>query len=118
MMAPTTPAMLVTPICPHSLSFRPLILPDDAVVRICVPRNTTRDCQVAFDGREAMILHPVSLLPPHNCFPLSCLTLQRLAQGDRLEVRMSRFPFPSINLTGLYSSALLFSRAIPYTTRI
>jgi hypothetical protein len=30
---------------------------------------------------------------------------------------MSRFPFPSINLTGPYSSALLFSRATPYTTR-
>lgn len=40
---PECPAILVTPICPHTLSFRPLILPDSVEIRISVPhtsRNT------------------------------------------------------------------------------
>jgi len=30
------PGMLFTPICPHSLSFRPLILPDYVTLRVQV----------------------------------------------------------------------------------
>ncbi|KAF8972934.1 hypothetical protein BDZ97DRAFT_1900796 [Flammula alnicola] len=32
---PEIPAILITPICPHTLSFRPMLLPDSMELRIC-----------------------------------------------------------------------------------
>mmetsp|Transcript_3806 Transcript_3806/g.5772 ORF Transcript_3806/g.5772 Transcript_3806/m.5772 type:complete len:395 (-) Transcript_3806:27-1211(-) len=75
MVAPTVPAILLTPICPHSLSFRPVILPDSAVIDIAIPTTARHGCWVSFDGRNST----------------------KLNKGDRVEVRMSSAPFPSIN---------------------
>ena len=44
MVHPQVPGILFTPICPHSLSFRPLIFPD--YVQLCVQvRVALRACQ-------------------------------------------------------------------------
>jgi NAD+ kinase len=46
-ISPTVQAMCITPICPHSLSFRPLVLPSDMVVTIIaikVNAGTTLFC--------------------------------------------------------------------------
>lgn len=37
MVAPSVPAILITPICPHTLSFRPILVPDDTEVKVRVP---------------------------------------------------------------------------------
>lgn len=37
---PTIPAILFTPICPHSLSFRPLLLPDSSCITLQVPSTS------------------------------------------------------------------------------
>jgi len=34
---PSVPSILVTPICPHTLSFRPLMLPDSVELRVVNP---------------------------------------------------------------------------------
>ncbi len=39
MVHPNVPAILFTPICPHSLSFRPVILPDYADMELKVPQD-------------------------------------------------------------------------------
>ena len=39
MVHPNVPAILFTPICPHSLSFRPVILPDYAEVELRIPED-------------------------------------------------------------------------------
>jgi len=36
-MHPDVPGMVVTPICPHTLSFRPMILPDSTELMISIP---------------------------------------------------------------------------------
>lgn len=44
-------AVCVTPICPHSLSFRPIILPDTSVITIKVSEEQRADtCWVCIDG--------------------------------------------------------------------
>ncbi|KAI6044685.1 hypothetical protein EDC04DRAFT_2641625 [Pisolithus marmoratus] len=48
---PEIPAMLITPICPHTLSFRPMLLPDSMELRICVPYNSRSTAWASFDGR-------------------------------------------------------------------
>lgn len=37
MVAPSVPCTLITPMAPHSLSFRPLIIPEGALLTIRVP---------------------------------------------------------------------------------
>lgn len=48
---PEIPALLITPICPHTLSFRPMLLPDSMELRICVPYNSRSTAWASFDGR-------------------------------------------------------------------
>lgn len=36
---PCVPAILFTPICPHSLSFRPIVFPDTVVLRLTMPQE-------------------------------------------------------------------------------
>ncbi|KAL1197406.1 NAD(H) kinase 1 [Cardamine amara subsp. amara] len=52
MVHPQVPGILFTPICPHSLSFRPLILPDHVTVRVQVPFNSRSSAWVSFDGKD------------------------------------------------------------------
>lgn len=36
MIHPSVPAIMVTPICPHSLSFRPIVVPAGVELKVCV----------------------------------------------------------------------------------
>jgi NAD+ kinase len=68
------PAILFTPICPHSLSFRPVVLPQNVVLKV---KTTDHAASIAFDGRHRHELRP----------------------GDSLMIRVSRYPFPTITKT-------------------
>ncbi|WPG99528.1 Hypothetical protein R9X50_00234300 [Acrodontium crateriforme] len=71
---PDNPVVLVTAIAPHTLSFRPIILPDTIVLRIGVPYDARASCWASFDGKERA----------------------ELAPGDYVTISASRFPFPSV----------------------
>ncbi|KKA22748.1 NAD+ kinase [Rasamsonia emersonii CBS 393.64] len=68
---PENPVILVTAICAHTLSFRPIILPDTMVLRMGVPYDARTTSWASFDGRERVELHP----------------------GDYVTVSASRYPF-------------------------
>lgn len=57
MVSPSVSAILLTPICPHTLSFRPLILPDETVLRLRIPkleemeRTGTEKACLTYDGQ-------------------------------------------------------------------
>jgi len=68
---PENPVILVTAICAHTLSFRPIILPDTVVLRMGVPYDARTTSWASFDGRERIELHP----------------------GDYVAVSASRYPF-------------------------
>ncbi|KAF8332048.1 uncharacterized protein EI90DRAFT_3123125 [Cantharellus anzutake] len=71
---PEIPALLITPICPHTLSFRPMLLPDTMELRICVPYNSRSTAWASFDGRGRV----------------------ELKQGDHIKVTASKYPFPTV----------------------
>ncbi|KAI6090741.1 ATP-NAD kinase [Hypoxylon rubiginosum] len=75
---PENPVMLVTSICAHTLSFRPIILPDTIVLRIGVPYDARTNSWASFDGRERIELFP----------------------GDYVTISASRFPFASVQPQG------------------
>eukprot|EP00871_Galdieria_phlegrea_P001814 jgi/Galph1/2633/GphlegSOOS_G1300.1 len=70
MVHPAVPGILFTPICPHSLSFRPVIFPDYVTLRIKVPVQARGDAWISFDGRRRM----------------------ELFKGDSVCVRVSKWP--------------------------
>ncbi|KAL7176355.1 hypothetical protein ACSBR2_029818 [Camellia fascicularis] len=75
MVHPNVPCMLFTPICPHSLSFRPVILPDSARLELKIPEDTRSNAWVSFDGKRR----------------------QQLSRGDSIQISMSRHPLPTVN---------------------
>jgi NAD+ kinase len=54
LLSPDVPAMVLTPICPHSLSFRPVVLAQESVV-VVAPRRLNDGSSVSFDGQ---FIHP------------------------------------------------------------
>ncbi|GJD06670.1 Probable NAD kinase 2, chloroplastic [Galdieria sulphuraria] len=77
MVHPSVPAILFTPICPHSLSFRPIIFPDSVQLRVDISENARSHSWASFDGKFR----------------------QQLKRGEGLLIRMSPYPFPTINKT-------------------
>ncbi|KAK7427951.1 hypothetical protein QQZ08_005564 [Neonectria magnoliae] len=75
---PENPVMLVTAVCAHTLSFRPIVLPDTIVLRVGVPYNARTASWASFDGRERIELKP----------------------GDYVTISASRFPFASVQTEG------------------
>ena len=71
---PENPVILVTAICAHTLSFRPIILPDTIVLRVGVPYDARASSWASFDGRERVELHP----------------------GDYVTISASRYPFANV----------------------
>jgi NAD+ kinase len=72
MVHPLVPGILFTPVCPHSLSFRPMIFPDSAVLKIKVPSSSRSTAWLTVDGRSRVELCP----------------------GDFITVRTSLWPVP------------------------
>ncbi|KAH3672202.1 hypothetical protein WICMUC_004431 [Wickerhamomyces mucosus] len=71
---PEIPGILISPICPHTLSFRPLIIPESTILRLGVPYNARSTAWCSFDGKNRV----------------------ELKKGDFLTVTASRFPLPCI----------------------
>lgn len=75
MVHPSCESIIFTPICPHSLSFRPLVFPDHVQLRVQVPLGVrTTELRCSFDGSHHIVLYP----------------------GDALVVQLSKHPVPTV----------------------
>jgi len=52
MIHPSVPAIMITPICPHSLSFRPIVVPAGVELKIKISPDSRNTAWVSFDGRN------------------------------------------------------------------
>jgi len=71
---PDVPAIMVTPICPHTLSLRPFILPDSMELTLRVSEASRSSAWVSFDGRHR----------------------EELGVGDELRVSCSKYPVTTV----------------------
>lgn len=78
LIAPGAAVMLITPICPHSLSQRALVLPEDSVVELSSEDRDKAPMLFTVDGRETV----------------------RIEEGDFIEVRKSARSFHLLRLEG------------------
>nr|XP_033778044.1 NAD kinase isoform X2 [Geotrypetes seraphini] len=74
MIHPNVPAIMITPICPHSLSFRPIVVPAGVEVKIMLSPDARNTAWVSFDGRKR----------------------QEICHGDSISITTSCYPVPSI----------------------
>eukprot|EP00958_Prasinococcus_capsulatus_P004528 scaffold418_cov386-Prasinococcus_capsulatus_cf.AAC.18 len=74
MVHPQVPCILFTPICPHSLSFRPLAFPNTIRLKIRMPKEGNNSAWVSFDGKGRQPLSP----------------------GDAILIEMSDYPLPTV----------------------
>ncbi|KAL6940028.1 hypothetical protein ACO0QE_003906 [Hanseniaspora vineae] len=71
---PSVNALVVTPICAHTLSFRPIILPDSMVLKVKVPQDSRSTAWAAFDGKNR----------------------EELLKGDYIVIKASQYSFPTV----------------------
>ena len=57
-VVPGVDALVITPICPHTLAVRPIVVPGDAEIEIDVLPPWSDDVLVSFDGQIAAELEP------------------------------------------------------------
>jgi len=79
MVHPLVPSIILAPICPHSMSFRPVILPNCVQLKFEVPKTARNPAWVSFDGRFR----------------------KRLDPGEYVTVNTSSWVFPSIAKPGV-----------------
>jgi len=77
MVHPSVQSILITPICPHSLSFRPISVPAGVELKVMLSPEARNSAWVSFDGRNR----------------------QELSHGDVLRITTSVHPVPSISKT-------------------
>lgn len=75
---PDIPGILLTPICPHTLSFRPMILSDTLLLRVSIPCDSRATAYCSFDGKGRV----------------------ELKQGDHVTIAASQYPFPTVVRSG------------------
>ncbi|KAJ3320371.1 hypothetical protein HDU76_000313 [Blyttiomyces sp. JEL0837] len=71
---PDKASVLVTPICPHTLTARPMVLPAGLELRIVIASDTRSTAWVSFDGRNRVQLYG----------------------GDTIVLHASRYPFITV----------------------
>ena len=64
----------MTPICPQSLSFRPILLPSNAKLRIQMSKSSRNTADISVDGQ-------------HFC---------KLEKGEYIEIQRSDFDLPTV----------------------
>jgi len=74
MSHPSVPAIIIAPICPHSLSFRPIVVPAGVELKIALSSDARHTAWFSVDGRNTTELKP----------------------GFYLSITTSEFPLPSI----------------------
>ncbi|CCD23157.1 NADH/NAD(+) kinase NDAI_0B01230 [Naumovozyma dairenensis CBS 421] len=71
---PTVNAIAVTPICPHTLSFRPIILPESMTLKVKVSTKSRGTAWASFDGKDRV----------------------ELQKGDFIKISASPYFFPTV----------------------
>jgi NAD+ kinase len=71
------PGIILTPICPFTLTIRPLIIPDSVVITIVIEKEAS-DVMVTFDGQSGI----------------------ELQKNDVIRIQKSPYPVQMIKLPG------------------
>ncbi|MDQ5908875.1 MAG: kinase, partial [Pseudomonadota bacterium] len=55
---PGLEAVVLVPICPHTLNHRPIVVKSDSVIEVVLNPNTTTQTQITCDGQISLAIEP------------------------------------------------------------
>jgi NAD+ kinase len=85
---PDVPGIIITPICPFTLTNRPLIIPDSITIRLKLEKKAT-DIMLTFDGQEGIeITHKDTIKVRKSPHPLNMITLPGQHYFDVLKAKL------------------------------
>ena len=76
LIAPNVPCIGLTPICPHTLSFRPVVIADSSIIHLMIPKVSHGYPKIALDGKFRFELQPT----------------------DIIQIQQSKYPLPTFKL--------------------
>jgi NADH kinase len=80
---PSLSALVLTPICPRSLSFRPLVFPSSSIVTLRIGDRSRAPAGVSMDGRVSRILNPGECVTVNaSPFPVPCINRSSIADTE------------------------------------
>jgi NAD+ kinase len=85
---PTLPALVVIPICPHTLTNRPLVLPDSARIEV-VQRSSSEDVHLTVDGQVDVVLqHRDSVVVRRSAHVITLVKSPKLNYFELLRTKL------------------------------
>ena len=85
---PAVPAILMTPICPFTLTNRPLIIPDSACIKIKLEKKSS-DIMLTFDGQAGFEINEEhTIIIQKSFYPVKMITLPDQHYFDVLKAKL------------------------------
>ncbi|EPS93898.1 hypothetical protein FOMPIDRAFT_1038975 [Fomitopsis schrenkii] len=80
---PSLSALVLTPICPRSLSFRPLVFPSSSSITLRVSERSRASAGLALDGQTSHVLGPGEAVTVQaSMYPIPCINRSSIADPD------------------------------------
>jgi NAD+ kinase len=87
-VTPTSRVLGITPISPHTLSGRPLIVPDESIIRI-IAKSSGEEVLVSADGQEELYLPPpVEIVVKKSAFSMKLVKSLNDSYFDTLRAKL------------------------------
>ena len=85
---PAVPGILITPICPFTLTNRPLIIPDSAIIKIKLEKKSS-DIMLTFDGQAGLEINEKhTIIIRKGPYPINMITLPDQDYFDVLKAKL------------------------------
>jgi NAD+ kinase len=85
---PAVPGILMTPICPFTLTNRPLIIPDSACIKIRLEKKSS-DIMLTFDGQAGLEINENhTIIIQKSLYPVKMITLPDQHYFDVLKAKL------------------------------
>jgi NAD+ kinase len=86
---PAVPGILITPICPFTLTNRPLIIPDSACIKIKLEKQSS-DIMLTFDGQAGIEINEEHIITIRKGpYPINMITMPHQSYFDVLKAKLS-----------------------------
>ncbi|KAK7691681.1 hypothetical protein QCA50_005080 [Cerrena zonata] len=80
---PGLSAIVLTPICPRSLSFRPLVFPSSSSITLRIGDRSRASAALSMDGQVSHVLSPgESVTVQASLYPIPCINRSSIADPD------------------------------------
>ncbi len=85
---PTVPGIIMTPICPFTLTNRPLVVSDSVCIKIRLAKKSS-DIMLTFDGQEGLeIDERDTIVIEKGAYPISMITIPKQSYFDVLKAKL------------------------------